>query len=70
MKTQPLTTDVRITFRLPEDLHTQVVALARQHLRSLNAELVYLLRDAVAQSFAADSPTVHSASDPADQPKA
>jgi len=69
MKTQPLTTDVRVTFRLPEDLHAQVVVLARRHLRSLNAELVYLLRDAVAQNLEADSPTARSASDPAAQPK-
>jgi hypothetical protein len=69
VKTQPATTDVRITFRLPEDLHAQVAELARRHLRSLNAELVYLLRDAIAQNGAANLPTARSETDPAAQLK-
>jgi hypothetical protein len=36
--------DVRITLRLPKDLHEQLVALARGELRSLNNLLVYALR--------------------------
>ena len=36
--------DVRIGLRLPADLHARIVELARQEQRSLNGQLVYLLR--------------------------
>ena len=36
--------EVRIGLRLPADLHVRIVELARQEQRSLNGQLVYLLR--------------------------
>jgi hypothetical protein len=41
--------DVRTNLRLPEELYGQIKALAEQDLRSINAQMVALLRDAVAQ---------------------
>lgn len=35
---------IRITLRLPEDLHQAISELAKRDLRSLNAEIVTLLR--------------------------
>ncbi len=39
--------DIRITFRLPEDVHDAVQKLASQDVRSLNGELLVLLREAL-----------------------
>ncbi len=38
----------RITLRLPEDVHAAIADLAKQDVRSLNAEILVLLREAVA----------------------
>ena len=40
--------EVRITLRLPVDLHARLAAHARCERRSLNADLVYLLEGALA----------------------
>ncbi len=45
--------DKQLTLRLPEDLHKQVVEIARDDMRSLNAEIVVLLREAIAAREAA-----------------
>lgn len=37
------------SFRMPEDLRAEVIELARANSRSLNAELVVLLHEAVTQ---------------------
>jgi hypothetical protein len=34
---------IRITLRLPDDLHAQVTAAAERDRRSLNAEILYLI---------------------------
>ena len=39
--------EVRYALRLPPDLHAALVELARREDRSLNQQLVYLLRQAV-----------------------
>lgn len=41
------TDQIRITLRLPEELHQMIAELARRDLRSLNAEIVTLLRRAI-----------------------
>lgn len=38
---------VRLILRLPIDLHAQLVAMAREQQRSLNSQIVYLLRRAI-----------------------
>ena len=39
--------EVRYSLRLPPDLHAALVDLARREDRSLNQQLIYLLRQAV-----------------------
>jgi hypothetical protein len=39
----------KLTIRLPKELHDRLVALAEQDTRSLNGEIVALLRAAVAE---------------------
>ena len=39
--------EVRYALRLPPDLHAALVELARREDRSLNQQLIYLLRQAV-----------------------
>ena len=39
--------EVRYSLRLPPDLHVALVELARREDRSLNQQLIYLLRQAV-----------------------
>ena len=39
--------EVRYSLRLPPDLHVAVVDMARREERSLNQQLIYLLRQAV-----------------------
>ena len=39
--------EVRYALRLPPDLHAALVEMARHEDRSLNQQLVYLLRQAV-----------------------
>ncbi len=41
----------RITLRLPEQLHNQLVARARQNQRSLNSEIVYALLDSTSTQY-------------------
>ena len=38
----------RITLRLPAELHAEIETLAESDLRSLNAEIIILLREAIA----------------------
>jgi hypothetical protein len=38
---------VRITLRLPDDIHTQLAAQAKTDRRSLNSEIMYLLEVAL-----------------------
>lgn len=40
---------VRLMLRLPVDLHATLVAEARREERSLNAQIVYLLRQALTE---------------------
>lgn len=47
--------DVRITLRLPADLHTALRDLARREDRSLNREIVALLRQAANPTVDADA---------------
>lgn len=37
----------KLTIRIPEDLHDALVRVARQDARSLNAEIIVLLRAAL-----------------------
>ena len=39
--------EVRMTLRLPSDLHRHLVALAARERRSLHAQIVYLLERAL-----------------------
>ena len=39
--------EVRYALRLPSDLHVALVEMARREDRSLNQQLIYLLRQAV-----------------------
>ena len=39
--------EVRYALRLPPDLHAALVEIARREDRSLNQQLIHLLRDAV-----------------------
>ena len=39
--------EVRYSLRLPPDLHGALVEMARREERSLNQQLIYLLRQAV-----------------------
>ncbi|MFG3406106.1 toxin-antitoxin system HicB family antitoxin [Streptomyces sp. NPDC048142] len=48
--------DIRLTLRLPVDLHTRLTLHAKRERRSLNADLVYLLECAL--------PTVAGVADP------
>ena len=41
------TDEKRITLRLPADVHAAVAQLADQDVRSLNAEILVLLREAI-----------------------
>ena len=43
----PTNTEVHV--RLPTDLHAALVKLAREEARSLNGQIVYLLRKAIEQ---------------------
>lgn len=38
---------VKMTIRIPDDLHTALVAAANDDTRSLNAEIIVLLREAL-----------------------
>jgi hypothetical protein len=49
MKTQSDKENVRITLRLPADLHATLQQLAEQDKRSLNSQIVLLLETAVSQ---------------------
>lgn len=40
--------DVKLQLRLPPELHAALVEMAKQEQRSLNAQIVYLLREDVA----------------------
>jgi hypothetical protein len=52
----------RITLRIPDELHDSVRALAEQQDRSLNEQLVNLLRGSVQRHLATDTPVLRSAS--------
>lgn len=39
--------DVKLTVRLPEDLHQELVRVASEEERSLNQQIIYLLRRAL-----------------------
>lgn len=43
---------VKLQVRLPRDLHEQLQGLSESEQRSLNGQIVYLLRQAVAQAQA------------------
>jgi len=44
MKKQRSQTDVKITLRLPADVHAGLVKAAKDHDRSLNSEIVHLAK--------------------------
>jgi len=52
----------RITLRIPDELHGQVKALAEQQDRSLNEQLVNLLRCSVQRHLGAETQALRSAS--------
>jgi hypothetical protein len=41
--------DKKITIRIPHAIHAKLVELAKQDTRSLNAEILVLLREAITQ---------------------
>jgi hypothetical protein len=41
---------VRLILRLPGDVHAALVAWAKDEERSLNAQIIYLLREAIRRS--------------------
>lgn len=41
--------EVKLMLRLPPDVHAAIVEIAKQETRSLNGQLVYFLRKAVAE---------------------
>lgn len=43
---------IKLQVRLPRDLHEQLQILAEEEQRSLNGQIVYLLRQAAAQAQA------------------
>ncbi|MEJ8643903.1 Arc family DNA-binding protein [Streptomyces sp. MS1.HAVA.3] len=49
--------EVRITLRLPEDLHTRLVAEAKSARRSLNSEILHRLEVTHGRPVAADEPS-------------
>jgi hypothetical protein len=51
----PEAPDVRLTLRLPADLHAALQALAKRDDRSLNREIVALLREAAFPTVTADA---------------
>ena len=42
--------EVRLTIRLPADLHRRLTELARREHRSLNGEMIALLEQAITQA--------------------
>jgi hypothetical protein len=42
--------ETRLTLRLPTDLHDALKELARRESRSVNGQIVYLLREAVSRA--------------------
>jgi hypothetical protein len=42
--------EVKLLLRLPPDLHAVLVELARRETRSLNGQLVHMLRQAVVEA--------------------
>ncbi len=48
-------TEKRLLLRLPAELHQEVTDLAEQDLRSLNAEILVLLREAIEARHAKQS---------------
>ncbi len=54
--------EVRVTLRLPADLHAALAAVAQQEQRSPNSEIVYQLRQSIApvkQGFICTKDAVH-----------
>lgn len=49
-------TDKKITVRMPADLHERLVELADADTRSLNAEILVLLREAIERRALASRP--------------
>lgn len=52
----PVTPTIRMTLRLPEDLHRQIEELSVEESRSLNGEIVHLLRQAIQKQSSSDGP--------------
>lgn len=46
-KTKAVTDEKKVTIRIPATLHQQLVTLAQDDARSLNAEILTLLREAM-----------------------
>lgn len=46
-KTKTDAAEKKITIRVPDEIHRQLVETAKQDARSLNAEILILLRDAL-----------------------
>lgn len=59
----------RVTLRIPDELHESVRLLADQQDRSLNEQLVNLLRSSVQRHLGVDTPVQHSASEGAAVPR-
>lgn len=46
--------NVRVTFRLPEELHEKLMRIARENERSLNSQMIHMLKKACLEEQAQD----------------
>ena len=54
--------DVKLTLRIPDDVHRRIVALAKRERRSMNSQITVLLELALGQSESVQSPSKVDAS--------
>ena len=49
--------DVKLTLRIPDDVHRRIVALAKRERRSMNSQITVLLEIALAQTDSGQQPS-------------
>ena len=49
--------DVKLTLRIPDDVHRRIVALAKRERRSMNSQITVLLEIALAQTDSGERPS-------------
>jgi hypothetical protein len=49
--------DVKLTLRIPDDVHRRIVALAKRERRSMNSQITVLLEIALAQTESGRPPS-------------